>query len=216
MASLHTTRASLFARIRDGAGDPAVWRDFVATYGPVVVRWSRRHGLQDSDAQDVAQEVLVRFWRQADRFRYDPDRRFRGYLRRMVVTAVADWSTTRQADRLATGDDAVQELLDSEPAREELAARIESTFDVELLSMAMREVEGRVKPTTWAAFRLLALERLPGREVATRLGIDVNLAYVARLNVQRMISGVLERFDAPSVAPPHGRAAPARRDTASP
>lgn len=196
---LHTTRLSLFKRIAGLPGDPGVWEEFAATYAPAVVRWCRRHGLQDSDAEDVAQEVLVRFWRQADRFRYDPDRRFRGYLRRMVITAIADWSASRQADRLATGDDALQELLDNEPAREDLALRIEQTFDVELLSMAMREVEGRVKPTTWSAFRLLALERIPGKEVAARLGIDVNLAYVSRLNVQRMISQVLHRFEAPSV-----------------
>lgn len=196
---LHTTRLSLFKRIAGFPGDPGVWEEFAATYAPAVVRWCRRHGLQDSDAEDVAQEVVVRFWRQADRFRYDPDRRFRGYLRRMVITAIADWSAARQADRLATADDALQALLDNEPAREDLALRIEQTFDVELLSMAMREVEGRVKPTTWNAFRLLALERIPGKEVAARLGIDVNLAYVSRLNVQRMISQVLRRFEAPSV-----------------
>lgn len=195
MPSLHTTRASLFARIEGFPGDPAVWSEFVATYAPAVARWCRRHGLQESDALDVAQEVLVRFWRQADRFRYDPARRFRGYLRQMVVTAVADWSASRRLDRLATGDDAVQDLLDSEPAREDLAARIERVFDLERLSRAMREVEARVKPRTWAAFRMLALERLPGAEVAERLGIDVNLAYNARMNVQRMISDALRRCE---------------------
>lgn len=197
MASLETTRASLFARIEGLPGDPAVWREFVATYGPTVVRWCRRHGLQHSDAHDVAQEVLVRFWRQADRFRYDPERRFRGYLRKMVVTAVADWSQCRQADRLATGIDAVQQLLESEPAREDLAARIERAFDLERLSVAMVEVESRVKPHTWEAFRLLAIERLPGPDVAERLGIDVNQAHNARLNVQRMISSSLRRDGSP-------------------
>ena len=113
----------------------------------------------------------------------------------MVLTAVADWSESRRADRLATGGDAVEALIKSQPAREDLAARIERAFDTERLSIAMVEVEQRVKPSTWAAFQLLASDRLPGQEVADRLGIDVNLAYNARLNVQRMISDTLRRDD---------------------
>lgn len=200
MTLLHTTRVSLFARLGSRPDDPGVWSDFVKTYAPAVVRWCRRHGLQPSDAQDVAQEVLLRFWRQADRFQYDPSRRFRGYLRLMVVTAVADWAESRRADRLATGDSAVQALIDSTPAREDLADRLERAFDMERLATAMAEVERRVKPRTWAAFRLLALERLPGKEVAERLGMDVTLAYNARMNVQRMISDTLRRCD-PHAAP---------------
>ena len=195
MPALHTTRVSLFARIGEGSTDSRAWSEFVETYVPTLVQWCRQHGLQETDAHDVAQDVLFRFWRQATRFRYDPARRFRSYLRKMVLTAVADWSESRRADRLATGGDAVEALIKSQPAREDLAARIERAFDTERLSIAMVEVEQRVKPSTWAAFQLLAIDRLPGKEVADRLGIDVNLAYNARLNVQRMISDTLRRDD---------------------
>ena len=194
MASLHTTRVSLFLRIRGTPGDSGVWAEFVGLYGPAIVRWCRRHGLQDTDAHDVAQEVLVRFWRMAGKFRYDPARRFRAYLRRMVLSAVADWSEVRRADRDATGDDALQKVLDEAPAREDLAARIEEAFDTEMLDLAMEEVEERVKPRTWEAFRLLAIERIPGAEVAARLDMDVNHAYVARFQVQRMIRDEIVRL----------------------
>ncbi len=171
-----------------------MWAEFVGLYGPAIVRWCRRHGLQDTDAHDVAQEVLVRFWRMAGKFRYDPARRFRAYLRRMVLSAVADWSEVRRADRDATGDDALQKVLDEAPAREDLAARIEEAFDTEMLDLAMEEVEERVKPRTWEAFRLLAIERIPGAEVAARLDMDVNHAYVARFQVQRMIRDEIVRL----------------------
>lgn len=200
LASLHTTRVSLLLRIRGTPGDPGVWGEFVGLYGPAVVQWCRRHGLQDSDAHDVAQEVLVRFWRLAGKFRYDPSRRFRSYLRRMVLSAVSDWSDIRRADRDATGDDALQRVLDLAPAREELAARIEEAFDTELLALAMGEVEERVKPRTWQAFRLLAIERLPGTEVAARLHMDVNHAYVARFQVQRMIRDTVVRLESTDTA----------------
>lgn len=190
------TSPSLLASLADPARDEASWERFVEVYAPHVLRWCRRHGLQESDAADVAQEVILRFWRQATAFRYDKGKTFRGYLQRIVIGAVSDWSDRRRADRLATGDAAAQENLWSTAAREELTARIEAAYDVELLAVAMREVEARVKPHTWQAFRMLALEDRSGAEVAAALGIEVNTAYVARAKVQRMIRAAVDRLEA--------------------
>lgn len=189
MALPRTTHVSLFQRIGDDPQGTVAWGDFVATYGPTVVQWCRHHGLQDADAHDVAQNVLVRFWRHAATFRYDPSQRFRAYLRRMVVTAVSDWSRSRREDRLATGACAVQEVLSSVPAREELVRRVEEVFDLELLEAAMQEVEVRVQPRTWQAFRLQAIEQVPAEEVARRLGMTVGNAYRAK----SVILGLLRR-----------------------
>jgi len=191
-----STSPSLIAGLAEGPANPTVWAEFVRVYFPHVLSWCREHGLQPADAADVAQEVLVWFWRKAAGFRYDPAGSFRAYLKRVVVSAVSDWSDRRRADRLATGDAAVQENLWSTPAREELAARIEAAYDVELLAVAMREVEARVKPHTWQAFRMLALEDRSGAEVAAALGIEVNTAYVARAKVQRMIRAAVDRLEA--------------------
>jgi RNA polymerase sigma factor (sigma-70 family) len=191
MAMLGTTRVSLLARLAGHPGDAGDWGSFVSLYGPAVIRWARRHGLQDSDAADVAQDVLLRFWGHAAKFRYDPDRSFRGYLRRMVLSAVADWSAARRSDVILPCDDQTRAILAEEPAREDLATRIERAFDTELLAIAMKEAEGRVSPRTWQAFRLLAIERLPGQEVASRLGMDLRHVYVARSEVQAMIRSIV-------------------------
>jgi DNA-binding CsgD family transcriptional regulator len=42
---------------------------------------------------------------------------------------------------------------------------------------------------------LLAIEGLSGAEVAARLGMEVNTAYVARKKVQRMIREVATRLE---------------------
>jgi len=182
-----TTRASLLHALRESPGDEAAWAEFVRVYAPAVLGWCRARGLQETDAEDAAQTVLVRFWRQAVRFDYDPSRKFRHYLKRIVTTVLADWHTAAPSERRQSDHDGFAAALATAPARDELVTRMEEAFDGELMRLAMEQVASRVQPHTWEAFRLLALEHLTGREVATRLGMEVNTAYVARSKVLRLI-----------------------------
>jgi RNA polymerase sigma factor (sigma-70 family) len=197
MIGPHTTRISLMARLGGAAPDAAAWDEFIRLYAPHVIHWCHGHGLKEWDAQDVSQDVLLRFWKQAGSFRYDPAKTLRGYLRRMVLTAVSDWSEhVRRAGTLAPAGP-LEALLHDLPARDDLATRIERAYDTELAALAMREVESRVEPHTWEAFRLLAIEGRSGAEVAERLGMQVNTTYVARAKVQRMIREAVTRLDTP-------------------
>jgi RNA polymerase sigma factor (sigma-70 family) len=195
MAAL-STRGSLIGRLGHATDSAAAWEEFVRIYGPEVLRWCRGHGLQESDAADVCQDVLVRFWKQASNFQYDPSRRFRSYLRQILASALAGWSAKRRHEK-PPGSATAEAALDSLPARETLASRIEMAYDTELLALAMREVQPRVSPHTWRAFEMLALEHRPGREVAEALGISVDLAYAARHNVQKMIRNAIARLEGP-------------------
>jgi hypothetical protein len=58
MSSTPETRASLLIRVRDPA-DQAAWHEFVEIYRPVILRLARQKGMQEADADDVAQQVLV-------------------------------------------------------------------------------------------------------------------------------------------------------------
>src|SRR5437773_723199 len=60
-----TTRSSLLVRLRD-ARDETAWNHFVRVYAPLVYRFARRRGLQDSDSGDVTQEVLRAVLRSAE------------------------------------------------------------------------------------------------------------------------------------------------------
>lgn len=191
------TRASLLLRLRDvtdsnGAAHAAAWAEFVRIYGPQVLAWCRGCGLQESDAADVCQDVLVRFWKQSARFEYDPKRRFRGYLRQVLRTALSGWSAGRRPD---AATEEMESVLDSLPAREELMQRIEAAYDTEVLTAAIDDVKTRVKPHTWRAFEIVAFERRTGHEAAEELGISTDLVYSARRNVQKMLQETVARLE---------------------
>src|SRR4051812_13134514 len=90
-ASLLRTRASLLFRLQETPGDRLAWEHFAARYGPMVLAWCRRWGLQDADAADVTQDVLTRLTQKLPEFRYDPAKRFRGWLRTVTQHALVDF-----------------------------------------------------------------------------------------------------------------------------
>ncbi|WP_161602525.1 RNA polymerase sigma factor [Tautonia marina] len=190
------TRISLLRKLSEPSSDPVEWSQFVNSYGPLVLSWCRGKGLQEQDARDVAQEVFLCFARQATRFRYDPSRKFRGYLRRLTHAAWCDWVERHRPWHRGTGDTAVVRLLERIADRDVSAACREAEVDQERLERAMRLVRARVEPRTWDAFRLLALEGLSGEEAAVRLGMKRGSAFAARCKVQRLIRLEIARFEA--------------------
>jgi RNA polymerase sigma-70 factor (ECF subfamily) len=191
------TRLSLQVRLtRSGPSDERAWREFVDSYAPIIYRWCTRRGLQDTDAQDVTQQVLLKLATKLPAFTYDPSRSFRSWLRTITYHAWADFLAER--DGVASGHPTDWAVLTSAEAREDLQQRIEDEFDLELLEQAMAQVRGRVEPGTWEAFRLTALEGVPAAEVARRLGKQVATVYVLRSNVQKFLQVAVAELEAAS------------------
>ena len=67
----------------------------------------------------------------------------------------------------------------------------------ELLEQAVQRVRLRVKPHTWEAFKLTALDGLSGAEAARRLQMKVGQVYVARSTVQRMLREETQNLESP-------------------
>ncbi len=197
MERTSTTRVSLMEVLRDEAADTAAWGEFVRIYGPPVVAWCRERGLQHDDALDVTQDVLLRFWKASKQFDYDSRGRFRSYLEQVARSALVSWAEKAEAAH----DQATRSLLEKIPDREGLLARLGEAYDTELVAIAMAEVKTRVRPHTWQAFELLAIERRSGADVAAMLNIEVNTAYVARRKVQRMIREIVDRIEGPLPPP---------------
>jgi RNA polymerase sigma-70 factor (ECF subfamily) len=194
-ALLPTTRVTLLAQLRQDPSDQAGWDEFVERYGRHIYRWCRRWKLQDADAEDVTQDILVKLTRKLRAFAYDPSRSFRGWLKTVAHHAWRDFEDGRRHARPASGDGQVEELMLTLEARDDLARKLEEAFDLELLEAAKARVRLRVAPHTWEAFRLAALEGLPVAEVAARARLQVAMVYVAKSKVQKMLREEIEKLE---------------------
>jgi RNA polymerase sigma factor (sigma-70 family) len=195
------TSASLLSALRRQPGNPEAWGRFVETYGPQILQWCRRWGLQDADAQDVTQTILLRFLRRAEKFDYDRSRRFRGWLRALAHSTWYEFVKRRREGNRGLGGDA-EGPIGSIEARDAIADFIETEYAREVLRCAMERVRVRVEPRTWEAFRLLNIEMLSGEETATRLGMKLGSAFAASAKVRRLVREELEREEVRREEPP--------------
>jgi RNA polymerase sigma factor (sigma-70 family) len=199
---LTRTSASLLGRLREETVDPADWGEFVRRYGPLIHSWCRRWRLQEADAEDVTQNVLLKLAAKLRTFRYDPSRSFRAYAKTLTHYAWCDYLDSRgQPGAAGTGDGQMIDQLDHVAARDELQEQLSDAFDREILEAAMARVRSRVEPRTWEAFRLTALEGLSGAETAERVGMGIAAAFKAKSKVQRMLREDVQRFQAELVHP---------------
>jgi RNA polymerase sigma factor (sigma-70 family) len=193
MADPPTTRVSLLVRIRDGR-DAEAWARFVEVYGPLVYEYGRRHGLQDADAADLTQEVLLAVAGAAGTFSYDPSRgAFRSWLFTVARTKRLKSAAAQARQPRGSGDPAVAGRLDALPGRDDGGDEWDRSYRQRLLDWAAERVRGEFKEATWQAFWRTAVGREGPHEVAESLGMSVGAVYVAKSRVLARIREQVEQ-----------------------
>ena len=188
------TSATLLTRLRQVPPDQAAWGEFTERYGRKIYGWCRRWNLQESDAQDVTQNVLLKLAAKMQTFDYDPAQSFRGWLKTVARNAWNDYCDSRPRTAATGGSEAVQ-LLHTVEARENLVDRLAEEFDRELLDEASARIRQRVTPRTWRAFEMLAYEGHSGAETAKALDMKVATAFVARSKVQKFLQEEMRHLE---------------------
>ena len=170
MTNYPETRASLILQVKDAANHLA-WEEFVKLYRPVIHRTAMRKGMQDADAHDLTQQVLMAVASAVGRWEKSGSNvRFRHWLRRITRNAIINALTRRPRDQ-AVGMLALDEIIHeaSEPDCE-TGALIQLEYRRELFLRAAEIVRDNVAPETWQAFELTTINGLPNTEAAERLG----------------------------------------------
>ena len=189
------TRESLLLRIRDPR-DRDAWYEFASIYRPLIYRVGRRYGLQDADAQNLAQDVLQKVERQSDNWTPSQARgSFRRWLAIVARNAAIDAIRRVSADAVCGGT-SVREALQNVPAPDDTS---EAAFRLELQRQAFRwaahRIRGEFTEPTWMAFWETMVEGHSCADVAARLGRSIGAIYTARSRVMQRLKEELELFD---------------------
>jgi RNA polymerase sigma-70 factor (ECF subfamily) len=183
----------LLARIRD-LSDSQAWGQFVESYAPVVLGYALRHGLQEADADDLAQEVFRAVARAAPELRYDPARgRFRAWLFTITRNKLRNLLAAQKRDRCNNGQNHGTDFLARQPAPAEEADLWERECRRQFFHRAAEQVHDQFEESTWQAFWLVAVEGRQPAAVAAQLGISLGAVYIAK---SRVLKCLREQIDA--------------------
>ncbi len=195
MNSTPDTRASLLIRVRDPA-DQAAWYEFVEIYRPIILRLARQKGMQEADADDVAQQVLVAVAKAVERWEGDPRRaKFRTWLGRVAHNTILNALTRGRPDR-GSGDSALLAVLNGHELHtgpDSDLLRLE--YRREVFRWAARQVRKEFRQATWDAFWLTAVEGCAVEVVAQQLTKNRGAIYAARSRVARRIREKTAEYD---------------------
>ena len=171
------TDEALMARI--ARGDERAFRTLVGRHLPAMLGLARRILGNAADAEDVAQEAMLRVWIHAPR--WQPLALFRTWLTRVVVNLCLD--RKRRAPWVAL--DAAGEIADPAPGAGEKAERDERD---QMVAAAIAELPTRQR----AAIVLTYGDGMSNAQVADILGTSVSAVETLLVRGKQNLRGALD------------------------
>ena len=195
MPRVPDTKTSLILRL-PSTDDAEAWREFVSIYEPFVYRFARRGGLQDADACELVQNVMLSVARAVGRWK--PDRqqgRFRTWLFRIARNQLLDILAKQQRTIAVRGGSGLLEILQTSKS----AATVEQNLRFEhrqtLFQWAADRVKSSVNDITWKAFWMTAVEEQVPEAVARDLGLTAGAVYIARSRVLARLRDAVKQWE---------------------
>jgi RNA polymerase sigma-70 factor (ECF subfamily) len=157
----------------------------------------RAHGLQDADAREVLQELLLAVSRSVERWEPSKERgSFRGWLRRVVRNLVINWLKHRRRQVAAPGGEELHAMLDRLPAPE-LPEAVEFDHQLRraLFQRAAELVRAEFRPATWLAFWETGVLGNSAADTAVKLGMTAGAVRVARCRVLSRLQACVAQWE---------------------
>ena len=188
MMPVPETRASLLLRRRNPR-DQTAWNAFLQIYQPLIFRLARSRGMQEADAREVTQDVLIAVAGAIGRWETDPDRgSFRGWLSKITRNLVVNFFIRQSRHPRGSGDSDLKRWLDERPdPNSEESAVFDREEERQLFRWAADQVRPEFRDTTWSAFWQTAVEGRDAAAVAMDLGVSVGVVYVSRSRVMKRL-----------------------------
>lgn len=189
-----TTSNSLVLRLR--RQDLGAWQQMVDLYGPLIIAWCRRRGLNKQDGADVLQNVFLSVAKGLGSWqpRLGQEGSFRRWLWTITKHRIIDFQRAKPevagiggSSNLKQLHEAVDEFGQIDPDQAELEddEPSEAVDIAQLMQRAAQQVERNVAAKTWQAFWRTAIDGIATDAVAAELQMSVPSVRQARCRVLR-------------------------------
>ncbi|MCY3010034.1 MAG: sigma-70 family RNA polymerase sigma factor [Planctomycetota bacterium] len=193
MTEFPQTRSSLIAQVQSPE-DREAWDQFVLIYRPVIYRMARRRGMQDADAQDLSQDVLIRISKSIKGWVPQEGVRFRHWLRKVASNAIVTAQTKSKPLGIVNGS-AAEQILAEAPEASAVTSELQDECFREQYLCAAAIVRVDVSPATWAAFEQTVIQGQSCEEAAESLGKSLGTIYAARSRILKRLQIEVQRLE---------------------
>ena len=166
-----TTNPSLLRDLQDPENERA-WNLFVESYQKPIVQHCIRCGLTSDQAAEVTQECFIKCFRYLPQLDYSQAvGRFRAWLNLLVNQQIGEHyrRSIRQEETKRRYETFLREFA---PNASGDPASGPTSYDYELLAMALQRTRGLVDPKHWQVFEAYLLHELPSNEVTQHFGVN--------------------------------------------
>jgi len=170
-------------------GDQQAWLRFVQLYTPLLYYWARGVGLQQSDAEDLVQDVFALLLRKLPEFQYQRNGSFRTWLRTVTLNKWRERCRRNVHEPVAGGS-----VVNQVAAPDESKGFDEGEYRQQLVRRALQLIQPEFSPIAWQAFQDHVVGGRDAAEVAAALGIRIGTVYAAKSRVLNRLRRELQGF----------------------
>ena len=194
------SRYSLLSRLQNW-DDQESWKDFFDTYWRLIYSVAVNSGLNEAEAQDVAQETVICVAKDIQKFKRDRAKgSFMGWLRNLTRWRIRDQLRKRigQIENDQAPDEEADHRLLEELAgsgASSLEELWEKEWEENLFAAAIDRVKRRVKEEQFQMFDLYVVKKWPVEKVAGTLGVSSGKVYLAKHRIGGLIKKEVQRLE---------------------
>jgi len=164
------------------------WRKLVEVYQPLIQRWLLGYGINETEAEDVSQEVFQTLLHEMRNFEHNGHKgAFRRWIKLIIMNRLKGFWRAQKTQSLASGADAELILSLMEDPTSDPNVNWDREHDSHVANRLLKLVEPQFTVSTWQAFYKQVMECTNAREVALQLGISVNAALIAKSRVMKAL-----------------------------
>ncbi|MCM8531735.1 MAG: sigma-70 family RNA polymerase sigma factor [Lentisphaeraceae bacterium] len=187
MNPTYSTRYTLLERAKSQS-DSAAWEELIGFYRRYIYVIIRSMGVNNSDTEDVLQQVLIELWKYLPDYEYDPEKsKFRSWVSVVTRNQVISFVRRSQSHlkKLDKAQQQVQESYLSTIKTPEVDEIFQKEWELFLSNTAFENIAKHFSPKALEAFQLFA-GGVKVNEISNKLDVkaDSIYKYISRIKVK--------------------------------
>lgn len=190
----YKTRKTLIQRLKENR-DEQSWEEFLQTYKLYIYSIIRRMNIYEHDADDIAQQVMLKVWKGIAMVDNSPAKPFRNWLGTVTANCVKDFMRKSRGDmervEKAAQDETISYLKTIElPDIHRIA---EEEWEIHLANLAMERIEGLFSGKAIQVF-MMSLEGEGVASIARKMELKENSVYRLKNRVKERLAEEIKQL----------------------